>query len=276
MIRDYALMKRIDALDGLRGVLALIVAASHLLDRLDIKILDWPAALSVMCFFVMSGYVLAIGYDGRPLVFLARRVVRLWPVYAVTLVAGYAVLRAVPPVGDLLMWPPSPSSHRLVDGPNWSLYLELWASPALLPMFWIAAHGRIAALLAAAIACALMLAEPSALVIGYFAVGVAAARFEIGLPKHVPAWTLWLGRVSYSLYLSHWVIIAGCVASLGRPGVAVAAGLILPVAWLVWRYVELPSIGWSRALAAHRIVPASGSRRARSASQIWQLFPTRP
>jgi len=64
------------ALDGLRGVLALVVAIYHLLSGAGDETLVLVANLSVFCFFLMSGYVLSIGYDGNPAAFLVRRVVR--------------------------------------------------------------------------------------------------------------------------------------------------------------------------------------------------------
>jgi peptidoglycan/LPS O-acetylase OafA/YrhL len=56
----------------------------------------------------------------------------------------------------------------------------------------------------------------------------------------------WLGKVSYSLYLSHWLVIKLCCQLFGLPGVALGTALAAPVAWLVWRTVEKPSIDLSR------------------------------
>jgi peptidoglycan/LPS O-acetylase OafA/YrhL len=53
----------------------------------------------------------------------------------------------------------------------------------------------------------------------------------------------WLGKVSFSLYLSHWPLLVAF-------GPIVGGLLCLPVAWIVWRIVERPSIAISRRLAA--------------------------
>lgn len=77
------------------------------------------------------------------------------------------------------------------------------------------------------------------------------------------------GRVSYSFYLLHpltltviWAIPASIAAALnaGVPSLLIALvlaiasiGVILPVAWLNWRFVELPGIALGRRLAVARL-----------------------
>jgi hypothetical protein len=81
-------MKRIHALDGLRGVLALVVVVRHIDLIAGIRDgLFWPFQVAVWAFFAMSAMVLVRGYDGNYCTFPARRAVRLWPVYFVCLVA---------------------------------------------------------------------------------------------------------------------------------------------------------------------------------------------
>jgi peptidoglycan/LPS O-acetylase OafA/YrhL len=248
--RRAGMAQRVDALDGLRGVLALVVAIYHLLSRAGNETLVLAANLSVFCFFLMSGYVLAIGYDGRLAAFLVRRVVRLWPVYAVCIVAGFALLGRFAPWGDLAMWPPMPFNRPvIVDVSDWSLYVELWCSPALLAFFWIARRGREAILATALLCAAGSFWHPWAFTLAMLACGVAASRFDIRWPGRVPGFTLWLGRISYSLYLSHWVVISACVDAFGRRGLWVAWVAVLPVGWMMWRLVERPSITLSRQAA---------------------------
>jgi len=72
-------------------------------------------------------------------------------------------------------------------------------------------------------------------------------------------WTQFLGLVSYSLYLVHNNVIGACffvtrgVLPAGPPaelaGFALAMAAAISGAWLVYRLIELPSIGWSRKLA---------------------------
>jgi peptidoglycan/LPS O-acetylase OafA/YrhL len=103
-------------------------------------------------------------------------------------------------------------------------------------------HGPL--LWAAAIAC---------LAIGAFrdpVIGVAAVLL-VALVPHTPpvaralTWkpVLWLGRVSYSLYLVHLVILLGLLRSMSNP--LLAALLVLPLSLIAaevfHRYVEVPS-----------------------------------
>lgn len=61
--------RRNAALDGLRGVLAPVVAAAHTRLPWDSsQALLKPGLVAVIVFFVMSGYALTRAWDGRPLV----------------------------------------------------------------------------------------------------------------------------------------------------------------------------------------------------------------
>lgn len=64
----------------------------------------------------------------------------------------------------------------------------------------------------------------------------------------------WLGKISYSMYLTHAMVI-GCLAAFlpklglsGLPVSAVALVASFAFAWVFWYLVERPSIGWSRSL----------------------------
>jgi peptidoglycan/LPS O-acetylase OafA/YrhL len=102
-----------------------------------------------------------------------------------------------------------------------------------------------------AVTAGLMRMFPWVFPVLFMAAGVAASTFPLRLPQDVPAPLLWLGRVSYSLYLSHAVVLA----ALGPLGVV----LVLPVAWALWWAVERPSILWSR-----RVGPALLPARAKA------------
>jgi len=65
-------------------------------------------------------------------------------------------------------------------------------------------------------------------------------RFRISfLESVVPQW---LGKVSYSLYLTHWLVFVMAHRYLGPTGALAAIPLALAIGWLVWRGIELPSI----------------------------------
>ena len=70
-----------------------------------------------------------------------------------------------------------------------------------------------------------------------------------------PPW--FLGKVSYSLYLTHAIIIGALVALLPKLGIAdplAIAVVSLPASMLVsvafWRIIEVPSMNLSRSLAS--------------------------
>lgn len=63
----------------------------------------------------------------------------------------------------------------------------------------------------------------------------------------------WLGKISYSMYLTHAIVIGALAAFLPLIGVAsplliaaIALVLSFGFAWVFWYFVERPSITWSR------------------------------
>jgi hypothetical protein len=134
----------------------------------------------------------------------------------------------------------------MADPPAWTIYMEAWATPFLLPMFWVAKRSRATSLLAPPLCAAFILIDDRLYFLLFFAIGVAAAQFRIAWPPTVPRWSIWLGKISFSLYLSHWLLLTAGISALGRPGILLGILSALPVAWLVWRFVEHPSITLSR------------------------------
>ena len=68
---------------------------------------------------------------------------------------------------------------------------------------------------------------------------------------------VFLGKVSYSLYLTHAIVIGALVALLPRLGIVdplAIAAVSLPASMLVsvafWRIIEVPSMNLSRSLAS--------------------------
>lgn len=138
-------------LDGLRGILAVFVAFSHIVGHL----LGWNEALkntgfAVDIFFILSGIVLFNSYvqqDGRKLQragrLLVNRFFRLWPLYAVTTVSVYVIWVSSPSaaVPSWISWEPERDlglnllfvnnglgfeAVRSLNHPTWSISVEFW------------------------------------------------------------------------------------------------------------------------------------------------------
>jgi peptidoglycan/LPS O-acetylase OafA/YrhL len=155
--------ERVGALDGLRGIAILMVIYQH---AYAARLMTWlrhhgyyplvvgDAWIGVSLFFVLSGLVLTLPFVGREREsltangienFLVRRAKRLLPLFVFVSVIGFALF--IPNnLGALLltistfhMFVPS-QFVPLVNGPFWSLSVEIWASVAL--PFLILAAGR--------------------------------------------------------------------------------------------------------------------------------------
>ena len=242
---------RLPALDGLRGLLALVVMGHHLVRPLGFTFLLLPSDFAVCGFFVLSGFVLTRAWDGRFGVFLARRFLRLWPVYALCLAVGYFIA-AEPPVWTQFIWYPvlTANAKPAIDPPIWSLCIEAWAM-LFMPFFVWAGRGHPAKALAGAVAI---------YVAGFFVVkfnfglmfvaGAFLSRYDFrnrALESAVPQW---IGKISYSLYLTHWLVFKVAQAQFGDIGLLASVPVAFLVGWLVWRCVELPSLQLSRRVDA--------------------------
>jgi peptidoglycan/LPS O-acetylase OafA/YrhL len=125
-------------LDGLRGMAAILVVGRHvglLGHRLG------PTYLAVDLFFFLSGFVIALAYDGRLQQggffrqFLAIRFIRLYPLYLLGLALGllayvvkYAEFPTVTLANSVLMIPSNPitpAGEPSLNIPVWTLPLEL-------------------------------------------------------------------------------------------------------------------------------------------------------
>jgi peptidoglycan/LPS O-acetylase OafA/YrhL len=237
-------------LDGLRGVLAVIVMAVHVAARLYPGPVLILSQIPVAIFFVLSGLVLTRAWDGRFGVFLGRRALRLWPVYALALAAGYLVAWRPPHWGEFF-WIPWPNyDGDLIDGPVWSLFVEAWAA-FFMPL--IALAGRGGRLRALALGLVFVLAGrlfPPLLFGALFVLGAWLSRGTYRNAKLERPLPQWLGRISYSLYLTHWIVIAGFVRLFGPPGALLAILPALAIGHAVWWAVERPSITLSRRVGA--------------------------
>jgi peptidoglycan/LPS O-acetylase OafA/YrhL len=156
--------RRFLTLDALRGLGALFVMAGHSGAMLG----GWaPAhfAIAVDMFFLLSGFVIAHGYDGRMErgltagQFLTARVKRLYPIYLIGLVLGliaafvnnaHALSKAQlaltfvlglfalpsPPMGDQV------GAFFPLNNPFWSLFFEFWVANLAYGVFWRWLRGK--------------------------------------------------------------------------------------------------------------------------------------
>ena len=152
--------RKFHGLDVLRGVAALAVVLFHANGDLNLPWLMPSGFMAVDLFFAMSGFVIAYAYDKRiPALgaygFMRLRAIRFYPLYLLGL--GLGVFRAI-----ILLWLgtpeltytwiailfmaalvffPAPALESVHDsisplnGPAWSLILEMWINAAYSVMF---------------------------------------------------------------------------------------------------------------------------------------------
>jgi peptidoglycan/LPS O-acetylase OafA/YrhL len=99
---------------------------------------------------------------------------------------------------------------------------------------------------------------------GAFALAMALRR------RRVPRALAWLGMISYSVYLVHYVLIqllGPLLAELGDrlagpaevPVAAAYLALVVGVSWLTYRFVELPGQRLGKRWARRRVAPAAAA-----------------
>jgi peptidoglycan/LPS O-acetylase OafA/YrhL len=232
------------ALDGIRGLLALSVLVAHLT---PFEALQVNGRLAAWGFFILSGMVLAPGYDGQYGRFLLRRAVRLLPMYVICVGAAY--LLDPHPMAEFFWMPEA-------DPPAWSLCIEMAAMFFMPLIVWARTHIGWAALACiAGLLSGVYVLHQAAFYGSLFLAGAAMSHLaprnrllESPLPQY-------LGAISYPLYLSHWVVIAHVPGPLWLKVVAaflVAHVLTITVErWsieasrMVWRPV-MPRLGEER------------------------------
>jgi peptidoglycan/LPS O-acetylase OafA/YrhL len=337
--------RNIPALTVMRGVAALAIVFFHSFAAFAVgpAVLDRAQVLKVAVtfFFVLSGFVLTLGWEGARLgSFWQRRAARLVPVYVVTWIitlAGRSLLHWVPTQEDLLAtlllvqaWVPRPGLAMAVNPVAWSLSCEiafylalplvagrvlaasdrtlraatgavcLWTAAGSLASLrfpiewwppyrasefalgvclaaWVARGWRPGqATMGLAVACALTLglavcagATPPSTIASLWAVPAfvwaiaAAAGGSAGFTGSF--WTAAgpqaLGRWSYSLYLSHWIVVVLISRFFGGAAwIAAAVTACVVVSGVLYLCVERPAekkirnIGLrQRTLAASRL-----------------------
>jgi peptidoglycan/LPS O-acetylase OafA/YrhL len=150
--------RRYEALDGLRGVAAVGVMLYHVGGWTGRPWLVSHGYLAVDFFFCLSGFVLAHAYGRREigwLGFLRQRLVRLWPLIALTMLAGAAVIiqhrERVPEwlaLGLLMiprLWTEEPGFAPIfpLNPPAWSLFFELVVGAAWFPLRRLGVMGHV-------------------------------------------------------------------------------------------------------------------------------------
>lgn len=235
------------SIDGLRGLLAVFVVIAHLSIPAVGGALAVFALASVMVFFIMSGYVLARAWDDDFPAFLARRAVRLWPTFAVCMAISGVVAGTMPSVGEFFWLHIAPPD---ANPPGWSMAIEIRAMLFMPVMVWC---GRVSewrmALGLIGVFMAVWWVDRMAVSGICFLLGARLAPFEFRVGWMERPALQWLGRISYSLYLSHWPLLMAAKAIGGGDWAMWAvAPLTIPAAWPVWWCIERPSIALSRCI----------------------------
>ncbi|RUM25397.1 acyltransferase [Rhizobium vallis] len=199
------------ALEALRGVAAIMVIFRHTEGTLGPI---WPniSYLAVDLFFLLSGVVLAYSYERRlitgeisPAGFLLQRIIRLYPLYLLSLPIGlvsyvvqsgldYSTLWGLLLKGILFVPSMDLGSLFPFNAPSWSLFFEIWAS-VLLSILLIRLSLR--SLLAIALAAAGM-AMYGALLEGNLDIGFQPSYFIFGFSRVLFSFSL--GICLYRLY----------------------------------------------------------------------------
>ncbi|EJZ21558.1 acyltransferase [Rhizobium sp. Pop5] len=199
------------ALEALRGVAAIMVIFRHTEGALG-PISPNISYLAVDLFFLLSGVVLANSYERRlitgeisPAGFLLQRIIRLYPLYLLSLPIGlvsyaiqigldYSALAGLVLKGILFIPSTSLGSLFPFNAPSWSLFFELWAG-VLFSILLIRLSLR--SLLAIALAAAGM-ALYGALLEGNLDIGFQPSYFIFGFSRVL--FSFLLGICLYRLY----------------------------------------------------------------------------
>jgi len=192
--------RRFEALDGCRGLAALIVLAYHAFAYAKPEGPLSGGYLAVDLFFVLSGFVLAHAYGPRlqaglsPARFMGLRLARLWPAYGIGIAVAVAIaLLTTRPSGlwqatlaALLFLPiPMDLGHGPalfpLDLPAWSLFFELAANLAYALLHRFLTIPRLLGLLALAVIGLIIVASRAD---GLHA-GWAPGNFPGGAPRAI-------------------------------------------------------------------------------------------
>ncbi len=228
---------RFMALDGLRGVAALMVLILHIG---SLRHLVFHAYIAVDLFFIMSGFVVAHAYEGRlragwsPGAFITARIVRLWPLYMLGTCIGAAVFAgAITDVGGVIalgvlfaaatMMIPTPLDANAqvftLNPPGWSLFFEMAANIA-----YAFAASRLSnralkvvvSLGAAAVLVAFLMAEEGSIGQRGWSLAGGLARIAFGFPLGLLLYRMWVAG-QLTLRWPVGLIVAAFIAMVVAP-----------------------------------------------------------
>lgn len=234
---------QVAAFDGPRGLIAAVVMPAHIFNSAGVCRFSGFAMCCVFGFFINSGHVLTRSWRGSLLGFLVRRFVRLWPLFALCIALG-GWLSMNPAPLNCFFWL-SYSTYTPQDPVAWSLFIEAWVMP-FMPLIMLVARRR--PYVVASIA-ALIVFQPWCGVLYYgifFVVGSHFASRTMTSPFLRNALPQWLGRISYSLYLSHMLTIGVLKYQAHSLWIYLAIPVSLAIAHILSFTIEAPSIALSR------------------------------
>lgn len=212
------------SLEGLRGFAALVVVLGHATFHplsLDpaytppvIYSSPFPGHLCVLIFFILSGYVIGLT-NKKPLVrttiipYLRKRLVRLYPIYVISLLLTFAVLTRHYPfsvvAGHFLFLQNSVVARIWENNPLWSLNNEVLYYLAFIPLSYLRINPRHAFIAAGlvGIICSTIIHLP------------LVGSYSFGFVFWVSG--LWLAQSTYlpKLYSSRWLLFGLLCLFLG-------------------------------------------------------------
>lgn len=221
---------RLEFLDALRGIAALVVAVQHIAEPHWVEVLGWShhwfrlGEFGVLVFFLCSGFIIPASMERRNdlVEFWIGRFFRLWPLYLVVLAAVFAAweltTRLTPPPGyravedsllNLTMLQVF-TTRPLVIGASWTLGYELVFYLLVSVLFLLGVHRSSAT-------------TASVLLVSALGLGGLTTLFMV--QRQDPHW--WTFPVAGLLLL---LVAAGRVPGLGRRVAFVGMGAVVVVA----------------------------------------------
>lgn len=306
-------MKRLEGLDALRGIAALLVLVQHFLWVLLLNGQAWTGvilssinlgALGIALFFLISGFVIPFSLGRGLAAFGISRAARLLPALWVSMLFAIALGAVVVSPGQILanaFMVAEPLKQERLIGPYWSLGWELgfycivalvFAAGQLKPRTFglmSLAVGLVGSLYHAAFSylilmfCGALLRmilleknEAAKMWLRVSIVTLAGVWYlwrlttehppvfffsmALAFPVFLLCWNrfshpalLWLGSISYSLYLFHLPILEALATLPPLAFTFLGLGLPILVAAVIYRWVEKPAMAWGKALSRHVI-----------------------